>query len=36
MAIAVAAADVTLGFAFVLGVLGGRRLLRPSGQEEFV
>jgi hypothetical protein len=35
-AIAVAAAVGPLGFAFVFGVLGGRRLLRPSGQEEFV
>ena len=35
-AIAVAAAVRPLGFAFVFGVLGGRRLLRPGGQEEFV
>jgi hypothetical protein len=34
--IAVAAALGPLGFAFVFGVLGGRRLLRPGGQEEFV
>jgi hypothetical protein len=35
-AIAVAAAVGPLSFAFVFGVLGGRRLLRPGGQEEFV
>jgi hypothetical protein len=34
--IAVAAAVGPLSFAFVFGVLGGGRLLRPSGQEEFV
>jgi hypothetical protein len=34
--IAVTAAVEPLGFAFVFGVLGGRRLLRPGGQEEFV
>jgi hypothetical protein len=35
-AIAVAAAVGPLGFALVFGVFGGRRLLRPGGQEEFV
>src|ERR1019366_6130900 len=33
-AIAVAAAVKSLGFAFVFGILGGGRLLRPGGQEE--
>src|ERR1019366_3639007 len=32
----VAIAAGSLGFAFVLGVLGGRRLLRPGREEEFV
>jgi hypothetical protein len=35
-AVAVAAAVVSLGFAFVFGVLGGGRLLRPRGEKEFV
>jgi hypothetical protein len=35
-AIAVAAAVGPLGFAFVFGVLRGRRLLRPGGEKEFV
>ena len=35
-AVAVAAAVGALSFAFVIGVFGGGRLLRPGGQEEFV
>jgi hypothetical protein len=35
-AIAVAAAVGSLGFALIMGVFGGGRLLRPSGQKEFV
>jgi hypothetical protein len=35
-AISVAAAVGSLGLALIMGVFGGRRLLRPSGQKEFV